>query len=998
VVEVLIEGKRLDVFEGFDFSFNYGVADIRNPEKRSTEYSKTIKCPATKNNDALFGHIYDVNISNNYDANTSNIDVNFNPNKKADARVIADGVEVMAGVVQLRKVVQKGHAYTYEVVFIGKLLNIFSVLGDKKLNDVGDNALPLIDFSDLNHDYTYANVVDSWSYNRDYVYPMVDTATNFEYFSDGGRVYRVEDFKPFFKLKNIIDRIFDFAGFTYTSSFLSGSVFSRLITGDIKESTLSDAQVELRNALVNIGGNYDLLSNAQTTIGTGWAGGRVHRFLYDSVVYDVGNNFDVPLEIYISNYQTMATVYSVVSYVVKRTKRTFYSITGSGSQMRWWRYDILFTGLCNVYERLNGVWTLDSSNESTSQTLYDLTLDAEQSFNAYSLSGLILAVTTDESFRDTAMNTYGRFFGFDCLYGSLSAPTFNHSIRMYSDQNGYETLSDSDFVLYPNMGLNESVNQSSTSTAEGVHIYNSNYLFTELFIPKELSPSISDEWNEILFENILDEYSMIPTGFFKVEVESNAVLEQMELDFNSIIPTVGMKDLLTSVFKMFNLYVEVDPNNESNLLIETRDDFYKAGGTKDWTYKLARDRDIALEPLGVLTDREYIYTYKEDGDYYNQRYQNNRGHAYGRQRIEVDNDFVQSTKEVSVIFSPTPLVNDNPSNRIIPKIYDADIEDGYKPTEANIRVLYYGGLLPSNPTWDFIGMQDAPLNQPSNAIWTAQSTYPYAGHWDNPLTPTLDINFGLILEMYYQTNGYTGQLQVINAGLYNVYHRNYINEITDKDSKVMTAMFYIEPTDINTLDFRDQIVIDNAYWRLNKVMNYNPFKEGLTKVELIKIKEPVTFQKKSKKLNLGGLIGKERMPNSSTEIRTNGNKYPPFQGKVNGRDNSVGYSVSAFNIVGSNNTIGEGSRNVVILGDRNEVVGGLHNVQLINTNGVIVSESNTTFINGKQQENRDVLDGSKDSVRALDGGTNVFTVDGGEDIVQKQFSDNAIYIVEGGQD
>ena len=998
MVDVLIEGKRLDVFEGFDFSFNYGVADIRNPEKRSTEYSKTINCPATKNNDALFGHIYDVNISNNYDANTSNIDINFNPNKKADARVIADGVEVMAGVVQLRKVVQKGHAYTYEVVFIGKLLNIFSVLGDKNLNDVGDNALPLIDFSDLNHDYTYANVVDSWSYNRDYVYPMVDTATNFEYFSDGGRVYRVEDFKPFFKLKNIIDRIFAFAGFTYTSSFLSGSVFSRLITGDIKESTLSDAQVELRNALVNIGGNYDLLSNAQTTIGTGWAGGRVHRFLYDSVIYDVGNNFDVPLEIYLSNYQTMATASSVVNYVVKRTKQTFYSITGSGSQMRWWRYDILFTGLCNVYERLNGVWTLDSSNESTSQTLYDLTLDAEQSFNAYSLSGLILAVTTDESFRDTAMNTYGRFFGFDCLYGSLSAPTFKHNIRMFSDQNGYETLSDFDFVLYPNMPLNQTINQSSTSTAEGVHIYNSNYLFTELFIPKELSPSISDEWNEILFENILDEYSMKPTGFFKVEVESNTVLEQMELDFNSIIPTVGMKDLLTSVFKMFNLYVEVDPNNESNLLIETRDDFYKAGGTKDWTYKLARERDIALEPLGVLTDREYIYTYKEDGDYYNQRYQNNRGHAYGRQRIEVDNDFVQSTKEVSVIFSPTPLVNDNPSNRIIPKIYDADIEEGYKPTKANIRVLYYGGLLPSNPTWDFIGLQDAPLNQPINAIWTAQSTYPYAGHWDNPITPTLDINFGLILEMYYQTNGYTGQLQVINAGLYNVYHRNYINEITDKDSKVMTAMFYLEPTDINTLDFRDQIVIDNAYWRLNKVMNYNPFKEGLTKVELIKIKEPVTFQKKSKSLNSGGLIGKERMPNSSTEIRTNGNRYPPFQGKVNGRDNSVGYSVSAFNIVGSNNTIGEGSRNVVILGDRNEVVGGLHNVQLINTNGVIVSESNTTFINGKQQENRDVLDGSKDSVRALDGGTNVFTVDGGEDIVQKQFSDNAIYIVEGGQD
>jgi hypothetical protein len=305
--------------------------------------------------------------------------------------------------------------------------------------------------------------------------------------------------------------------------------------------------------------------------------------------------------------------------------------------------------------------------------------------------------------------------------------------------------------------------------------------------------------------------------------------------------------------------------------------------------------------------------------------------------------------------------------------------------------MYYGGLIPSNPSWKH--RQKYPF------WWEFDRTeYPYAGHWDDPTNPTLDIQFGLPLELYYQANTYLPQIIVTNAGLFNVYHRNYINEITDKDSKVMTAMFYLEPTDINTLDFRDQIVIDNAYWRLNKVMNYNPFKEGLTKVELIKIKEPVTFQKKSKDLNSGGFLGKERMPNPSTEIKTNGNKYPPFQGKVNGRDNSVGYSVSAFNIVGSNNTIGEGSRNVVILGDRNEVVGGLHNVQLINTNGVIVSESNTTFINGKQQENRDVLDGSKDSVRALNGGTNIFTVDGGEDIVQKQFSDNAIYIVEGGQD
>ena len=987
MVEVRIEGKRLDVFEGFDFSFNYGVADIRNPEKRSTEYSKTIKCPATKSNDALFGHIYDFNISNPYDANTSNIDVNFNPNKKAEARVIADGVEVMAGVVQLRKIIQKGHAYTYEVVFIGKLLNIFSVLGDKELNGVDENGLPLIDFSDLNHDYTYQNIVDSWSYNQDYVYPMVDTATNFEYFSDGGRVYRVEDFRPFFKLKNIIDRIFAFAGFTYTSSFLSGSVFSRLITGDIKESTLSDAQVDLRKAMVNIGGSYDLLSASESTLGSG---GWTHRFDYGSIVYDAGNNFVPADEIYISNYQTIATTSSVVNYVVTRTKRTFYSVASTGEI---YRYEILANENCDVYQR--GVSAPIQTNVSTNQELPYLTGNGDSDIQSATLEILITATTTNESTRDDLIN---RFMGFDLLYGTVQAPTFNHNIRMFSDQNGYETLSEFDFVLYPNMPLGQSVNQSSTSSVESVQVYNSDYLFTELVIPRELSPNIIQGWNAVLFENILDEYSITSSGFFKIDVENNAVLEQMELDFNSIIPTVGMSELLTSVFKMFNLYVEVDPDNENNLLIETRDDFYAAGGTKDWTYKLARDRDISLEPLGVLTDREYIYTYSEDGDYLNERYQNNRGHAYGRARVEVDNDFVQSSKEVEVVFSATPLANDNPSNRIIPQIYDADTEEGYKPTEANIRVLYYGGLLPSNPSWDFIGLQPAPLNQPSNAIWIAQNNYPYAGHWDNPITPTLDINFQLPYELYYQPNGFTGTIQVTNAGLFNVYHRNYINEVTDKDSKVMTALFYLEPTDINTLDFRDQIVIDNAYWRLNKVMNYNPFKEGLTKVELIKVKDVVTFNHKSKDLNSGGFLGKERMPNASTEIKTNGNKYPPFQGKVSGRENSVGHSVTAFKIVGSNNTIAEGSKNITIFGDNNEVAGGLHNVQLINSNGLRITDSNVTFVNGKEQENRDVLDGGENAVRALNGGTNIFTVDGGEDIVQTQFSDSAIYLIEGGID
>jgi hypothetical protein len=988
VVEVRIEGRKLDVFEGFDFSFNYGIADIRNPEKRSTEYSKTIKCPATKNNDELFGHIYDVNISNNYDANTTNISVNFNPNKKAEARVIADGVEVMAGVVQLRKIVQKGHAYTYEVVFIGKLLNIFSVLGDKELNGVDENGNPYIDFSDLNHAYNYANITSSWNFTDDYVYPMLDNGTSFEYNGSGERIYGVTQFKPFLKLKSVINRIFDFAGFTYTSSFFNSALFERLIIGEVKENLLSDAQADLRNAEVTLT-SPDVLDLTYLTFSA--LNGYTHRFDFTTVVYDAGNNIDINQDIYFTSFESVSTVTSVVDYEVTRTKRTFFSWSAAGGVPITYRYEILPNGNCDVYNHITGAQL--QSDVSTNQTLTTLTgdLDAGVDSNA-ELQNIIDNCISSQSYRDSVGLA---FTGFDCLYGSMAAPLFKHNIRRFDSIQGYVNENSTDFVLFPNMALGATVSQTSYASAESVNINQGNYLYTELFIPNVFVTTGFFGGDGVFTDVIFDEYKMEANGFFRVTAENNTLLEHQDVDFNSIVPIVEMSELFTSVLQMFNLYVEVDPNNEKNLLIETRDTFYSQGSTKDWTYKLARDRDVTLEPLGVLTDREYIYTYSEDGDYYNERYQSNRGHVYGRARVEIDNDFVQSSKETEIIFSPTPLINDNPSSRIIGAIYDSDIEDGFKQTDSNVRILQWGGMLASNPQWVFAYSN---ANQQNIPLLAAFNTYPYAGHWDNPITPTIDINFGLTYELYYQANAFTGTLQVTNANLYNIYHRNYINEVTDKDSKVMTGLFYLEPTDINTLDFRDQIVIDNSYWRLNKVMNYNPFKEGLTKVELIKIKEAVTFKKSGRSLNAGGYLGKEKMPSPSTEIKTNGNKYPPFQGKVSGAENNVGQSVTAFKVVGSRNTIGEGSKNITIFGNDNEVIGGLHNVQLINTNGVLVTDSNVTYINGKEQDNVEVLDGGENEVRALNGGTNIFTVDGGEDIVQTQFSEIAIYTIEGGID
>lgn len=842
MAEVIVEGRRLDVMEGLDFSFNYSIADVRDPNKRSTDYSKTIKCPATKSNDELFGNIWEVNISNPNDQNSTNIEANFNPNKKAEARVLADGVEVMVGVVQLRAINILDGRYDYEVVFIGKLKNIFSELGDKQLNDVDDNGTPYIDFSDLDHLYTYNNITSSWTNTTGYVYPMIDYGIRFEYENNGDRIYDIETWRPAVYMKDIVDRIFDFAGFTYTSAFLDSAPFTKLISPfHAEDFTLTDDQIEARQFIAESTTDFDVLTGTTNT--------------------PIGN----------VNYELIKLEYA-------------------------------------DFSDPNNLWD-PTTNEYTCNAI---------GFYSLTINSTFLATRTS-------------------LTPPLPVGVVPYILRVMLRRNSVESVVDE---VQFDLDMPNSLSVGATATT----VLNWESQQALLQIGDEL-------WIELLVDDV--SYAFLPA---RISIEhltgsrvSNRVTEETIFEganvyMNNFVPEVKMKDVLLGLFKMFNLYVTVDPLNETNLIIETRDEYYAGGTVRDWTKKLARDKKINIKPLALLTGKEFVYTYDSDDDYYNKRYENARGNVYGTRTLEIDNDFLTNSTKVSVTFSATPLVNDGNTSRIIPKIYDEDIEDGAKPTDINMRVLYYNGTISSAPYWTFR------YNNETTSV--TKTVYPYAGHWDNPITPTLDLNFGLPKQLFYTTNGYTGTLQVTNANLFNVYHRSHINEITDKDAKVLSGEFYLDPWDLQKLDFRDQIIIDNAYWRINNIKDYNPFKEGLTKVELFKVLEVVPQEFETFTLGERGTIGtggeKEDLPYDRKRSKSNFNMFPIGKGSVNGKQNRVSDSANNFNIIGDENFISSGSNKVSIFGNGNQVLFGASNVVIINSDNQVVSEDNVTIIDGKR--------------------------------------------------
>jgi hypothetical protein len=842
VAEVLIEGRRLDVMEGLDFSFNYSIADVRDPNKRSTNYSKTIKCPSTKNNDLLFGHIYDVNISNPNNPSDVNVEVNFNPNKKAEARVIQDGVEVMTGVVQLRSITINNGRYDYEVVFIGNLKTIFSELGDKKLNETDENGDYYIDFSDLDHAYNATNIENSWSNSTGYVYPMIDYGIRFEYENNGDRIYDLETWRPAVFLKDIFDRIFAFTGFSYDSDFLNSSPFNKLIVPfHAEDFTMTDDQIEARQFIAEVDTEQEVLANT-----------------------------------------TLETIGGV-------------------------QYEVL---------------RLDYADQSDPNNLWDA------STNEFSPNALgYYEFTVNSSF---VMTRYAN----DPLSLGGVVPAY---ITVYRESNSVVSVIDAvaiDIDIPDNPNVGQSATTNVTWSTQQELLYIGDTVWVEIQIR-------AVDYNTIGQDNYYTITHQLESTFSN-NVAEQAIFEGSTVYMNNFAPDVKMSDILLGVFKMFNLYVTIDPVNETNLIIETRDEYYAGGTIRDWTKKLARDEKIELKPLGLLSAKEYLYEYDSDDDYYNKRYEDRRGEVYGTRRVEIDNDFLNNNNKVSIAFSATPLVNDGNTNRIIPAIYDEDIDEGGKPVDINMRVLYYQGLRPCAPYWTFR------YNAENTSV--QKTRYPYAGHLNDPLTPTLDLNFGIPQELYYTSNGWTGALQYTNANLFNVYHRAHILEITDKDAKVLRGSFYLDAWDIEKLDFRDQILIDNCYWRINKINDYNPFKEGLTKVELFKVLDIVEQPFESFTLGNSGSTGsgieQEDMPYNWGKSRSNFNLFPIGRGTVNGYKNKVGLSANNFKIIGDNNYISEGSNKVSITGNGNQVLNGASNIVLINTDNTTVTESNTIYQNG----------------------------------------------------
>lgn len=411
-------------------------------------------------------------------------------------------------------------------------------------------------------------------------------------------------------------------------------------------------------------------------------------------------------------------------------------------------------------------------------------------------------------------------------------------------------------------------------------------------------------------------------------VVNNGLADGDQLYLNNTIPQkIKQKDFLLDIIRMFNLFVQVDPSNEKNLLIETRNDFYNAGSTIDWTYKLDNSKNLEIKPMGELDVKDFYYSYTDDKDYYNAKYLNDNANlGYGNRIYVTGNEFLTGKNETKVMFSPTPLVANSGDDKVIPRIWSVDASNTVSAKAFNIRILYNGGVKTTYNPFYLTGAASGT---------SVESTYLYAGHLDSVASPTFDLSFAVPNELYYDTVTYT------DNNIFNAYHRQYIDLITDKDSKIVTGYFYLTPKDIQQLDFRNKFYFDNQAFILNKIYDYDPINDATTKCEFIRLKEGTAFTSRVKTI-YGGVGSAFGNLGDTTPVVT-GNPRSPITNL--GLNNIIGNRVSNSFIQGSSNNINGGDNINLTNSSGDTVYDGLVNVTLLNSSGTTVTCSNVIAIN-----------------------------------------------------
>ena len=768
----------LDLYKDETIPLNLSADDFTSVDEKIASYSKSFMIPATKHNNKIFSHYFDVTRSQNHDI------FMFNPFCKTKAKIKDETVLVFEGWMKLINVQEKDGQISYNINVFSEPTTFCDYL---KASTIGQ-----LDFDELQHDYNAENIEDSWddtlgleltaplpagSYagpagaTRTQVmkYPFINWTGAFELTSlNSFGVGRPENvFRPTLNCKYLIDRMFQATPYTYDSAFLNSTYFSKLFMD------------------FNFGGETGSLSsnwsmNNDQDVGSPSSGtatwGPWETFIMPSITLD-------------NPAGTAWAHYDQLTGIIKIPSANSY-LMGTG-QVRFKK----------THHDCRGEWRLQHKVFATGVT-HTRRL-ANISWNNTSLLGWWDGLIPKSCW--LLKNSP------DLIDPTVEAKVAQCGAGYQSNTWTYEACDTDDEFWY----------EFRKTTGAG-----------------EFWMSTNEDINQWGQDSIKETYNVAEKNTQNFLVTGGTATTNFLMQ--GLRGQMSQYDFWGGIKKMFNLVTIADKGTEGNFIIEPYADIFLNNPKSkilDWTNKLDGS-SIKQEPLNKIPQKTVFSYVKDPSDYRLKVYTNAvapppgemGGYLYGTKSYVAGEQFfslLTGTKKIECKpFAPTiaaPLSMLWP-DFIISHIYKANDDATEFGAFDNLpRILYDNGLqnMPPGITYTTnFHFGFLPTTFTTYGRMTHLSTVPTSG-------ATIDLNFG---ECPLVNPVGSGGLPTNN--LFNNYWLPYYEAIYNPDCRVLKFKAKLTPKDINEMEFWDTVMVKNREYKINKIQ----YSAGLlASVELILI-------------------------------------------------------------------------------------------------------------------------------------------------------------------
>jgi len=823
---------ELDVTDHSDFplAMTFQISDIKDLTSTSGDYSKTFKIPATKNNNKLLKNPYIPNIDT---------EVNINENKKC--RILVNNLFSITGLIKITGVSGYGETPShYDCVFFGNNLSWADDLSNLYMHELnwGVNSEGL--------EYNKTSIMATWqdedcdSSTSPIVYPItsygdynpdgepktiqlldthyghygsVSSATLGYYgHNNGGDFYDTPlptaDWRPAVFVKDTLEKIFAKAGDGYkiNSTFMETDMFKKLVwlLPNFKYNNAEERYDD--NAFKCDFNNYSYSYN-----------------------FDVcGSSTDVT-----KTANILCKMYKASISETNGSNGINYYYTGGGTE------DLgITTTNTNIILDENSM--LDyGTDEITIREYgyYDVQLNGLQGKVASVQKGGGVNVVVEDVW--SAINIEVQTVG-QTSWNIIEQSYKKFTIGNYVDsacarETNWADMSSVSSKIWFNKG-------DKIKLTKGIKLTSANA--SQNFILTTLTKATSSNYFSLNFNSESVDYG-----------QTYDLKDVINKDYKSL-------DFIKGIAHAFNLKMTTDEVTRV-VNIEPFNSFYKDYAEAiDWTYKLDRSKQIDDKWIKSDLKRDIVFQYKPDskdkkvevrGETYwdgikdEYPYQETLPKTFEKGESKYENPFFAGTYNAK---DQDNLIHGAGWGSVIPNPYSACLwegtpspNDSYRPDkgyEFLPRLLYWNkyspvgailnqGKFASVQTWANTTDLILPYPPPLGVL---SGIYPQATSINRDDSSSPILSYGNVnVRDYDDTTGiYTSY--AAGKGLFATYYKNMFEMLKAKP-RLRTVYVDLKVKDIITLDFTKLIYIDGVYWRINKVVDYQPNKNQSTKVELV---------------------------------------------------------------------------------------------------------------------------------------------------------------------